>query len=135
MRDKLLYAALCCAMPLLPMLSGAALAEQAPRALAMESYRFMDAAQPKLTELIKSRNKTDYFAQFSSPAKAIVEKWPKPITEDYYDYADCYFALDLLVKFADAAMIGDVQKNAAVATRKAKFANAFRECQRDLRKM
>lgn len=122
-------------MPLLPVLAVAATAEQAPRALAMESYRFMDAAQPRLTELFKSRNNTDYFAQFSSPAKAIIEKWPRPITEDYYDYADCNFALDLLVKFADLAMIGEPQKNALVATRKAKFAVAFKECQRDLRKM
>ncbi|MDB5774688.1 MAG: hypothetical protein JWP38_821 [Herbaspirillum sp.] len=111
-----------------------ALAEQKPRDLAMETYRFMEARQDKLTTFVKDANKTDYFTQFSSPAKALVAKWPQPLKEEYYDYADCYFALDLLIKYADQAIVEKSQKDPVMVLRKARFGNAFRECQRDLRK-
>jgi hypothetical protein len=103
--------------------------------LAMESYRFMEATQGKLTVLIKDANTADYFAQFSNPAKTIANKWPQPFQEEYYDYANCYFALDLLIKYADKAVVEKSQKDPVLVARKARFGNALRECQRDLRKM
>jgi hypothetical protein len=112
-----------------------ALAAQKPRDLAMESYRFMEATQGKLTVLIKDANTADYFAQFSNPAKTIANKWPQPFQEEYYDYANCYFALDLLIKYADKAVVEKSQKDPVLVARKARFGNALRECQRDLRKM
>jgi hypothetical protein len=132
MRQKLYSAtvfALLCALPAL------ALAEQKPRELAMESYRFMDASQGKLDSWVKNANKADYFTQFSNPAKTIAAKWPQPFKEEYYDYADCYFALDLMIRYADKAVVAKSSNDPVQAARKTRFSNALRECQRDLRKM
>lgn len=112
-----------------------AMADQKPRDLAMESYRFMDAAQGKLDNWVKNANKGDYFTQFSSPAKTLAAKWPQPLKEEYYDYADCYFALDLLIRYADKAVVSKAWNNQEETARKTRFTNALRECQRDLRKM
>jgi hypothetical protein len=113
----------------------AAQADQKPRELAMESYRFMEAAQGKLDSWIKNANKAEYFSQFSNPAKTIAAKWPQPLKEEYYDYADCYFALDLLIRYTDKAMVDKSSSDPVQIARKTRFTNALRECQRDLRKM
>jgi hypothetical protein len=113
----------------------AAQADQKPRELAMESYRFMEGAQGKLDSWIKNANKADYFSQFSNPAKTIAAKWPQPLKEEYYDYADCYFALDLLIRYTDKAMVDKSWNDPVQVARKTRFTNALRECQRDLRKM
>ncbi|RXZ38537.1 hypothetical protein D9O50_03165 [Oxalobacteraceae bacterium CAVE-383] len=110
-------------------------AEQKPRDLAMETYRFMEAAQGKLDSWVKNVNKADYFAQFSNPAKTIAAKWPQPLKEEYYDYADCYFALDLLTRYTDKAVADKSWNDPVQVARKTRFGNALRECQRDLRKM
>ncbi|MDB5991848.1 MAG: hypothetical protein JWQ10_3251 [Herbaspirillum sp.] len=110
-------------------------ADQKPRDLAMESYRFMDAAQGKLGAWIKNANKADYFAQFSSPAKTIAAKWPQPLKEEYYEYADCYFALDLLIKYADQAVADKSSSSPAELARRARFGKILQECQRDLGKI
>lgn len=107
---------------------------QKPRELAMETYRFMDAAQRKLDNWVKTANKADYFAEFSSPAKTIAAKWPQPFKEEYYDYADCYFALDLLIRYADKAVVDKSWNDPVEVMRKKRFTNSFTECQRDLRK-
>ncbi len=132
MRNKLLSAVISALFLAIPLIASA---EQKPRDLAMESYRFMEATQGKLAGLINEANKADYFTQFSSPAKALLDKWPRPLTEEYYDYADCYFALDLLIRYADQAVADKSQKDPAVVARKTRFGNALRECQRDLRKI
>ena len=113
-----------------------ALADQKPRDLAMESYRFMAAmeAEGKLDNWIKNANKVDYFTQFSNPAKTLAGKWPVPLKEDYYDYADCYFALDLLIRYADKAALDKSWDAPELVARKARFSNTLHECQRDLRK-
>jgi hypothetical protein len=113
----------------------ASAADQKPRDLAMESYRFMAAAQSKLDTWIKNANKVEYFTQFSSPAKRIIAKWPQPFKEEYYDYADCYFALDLLIKYADNTVVDKTPQDPAELARKARFGDMLRECQRDLRKV
>jgi hypothetical protein len=109
-------------------------ADQKPRDLAMESYRFMVAAQGKLGTWIKNANKADYFTQFSSPGKAIAAKWPEPLKEEYYEYADCYFALDLLIKYADQAVADKSTNDPAELARRARFDRTLQECQRDLGK-
>jgi hypothetical protein len=109
-------------------------ADQKPRDLAMESYRFMAAAQGKLDTWIKNANKVDYFTQFSSPAKTLAAKWPQPLKEEYYEYADCYFALDLLIKYADQA-VTDKSTSPAELARRTRFGRTLQECQRDLGKM
>jgi hypothetical protein len=110
-------------------------ADQKPRELAMETYRFLDAAQGKLDTWVKNANKADYFSQFSNPAKTIAAKWPQPLKEEYYDYADCYFALDLLIRYTDKAVVDKSWNDPVEVARKTRFTNALRECQRDLRKM
>jgi hypothetical protein len=110
-------------------------ADQKPRDLAMESYRFMAAAQGKLDTWIKNANKADYFTQFSSPAKTIAAKWPQPLKEEYYEYGDCYFALDLLIKYADQAVADKSSNNPAELARRTRFDRTLQECQRDLGKM
>jgi hypothetical protein len=132
---KLLFTTVSVLCLMLPAMQSASAADQKPRELAMESYRFMDAAQGKLDTWIKNANKVEYFTQFSSPAKRIAAKWPQPFKEEYYDYADCYFALDLLIKYADKAVVDKDTKDAAELARKARFGDMLRECQRDLRKM
>ena len=112
----------------------AAGSEQKPRDLAMETYRFMDAAQRKLDSWVKTANKVDYFAEFSNPAKTIAAKWPQPFKEEYYDYADCYFALDLLIRYTDKAVVDKSWSDPVEVMRKKRFVNSFTECQRDLRK-
>lgn len=110
-------------------------ASQKPRDLAMESYRFMATAQGKLETWIKNANKADYFTQFSSPAKTIAAKWPQPLKEEYYEYADCYFALDLLIKYADQAVTDKSTNDPAELARRTRFGRMLQECQRDLGKM
>jgi hypothetical protein len=125
-----LFATLLLATPI-----AAQAADQKPRELAMESYRFMDAAQGKLDNWIKNANKADYFSQFSNPAKTIAAKWPQPLKEEYYDYADCYFALDLLIRYTDKAVASKSWNDPVELARKTRFTNMLHECQRDLRKM
>jgi hypothetical protein len=110
-------------------------AAQKPRDLAMESYRFMATAQGKLETWIKNANKADYFTQFSSPGKTIAAKWPQPLKEEYYEYADCYFALDLLIKYADQAVADKSTNDPAELARRTRFDHTLQECQRDLGRM
>jgi hypothetical protein len=136
MRNKVLSVLFAALFPTLLLATPfAARADQKPRDLAMETYRFMDAAQGKSGGFLsKDASKANYFTQFASPAKAIVKKWPQPLTEEYYDYADCYFALDLLIKYGDKVIADKSQQDPELAVRKTRFGNSFRECQRDLRK-
>lgn len=137
MRTSVVTAAIMSAFTatLLLLMPAVAQAEQKPRDLAMESYRFMEAAQRKLDIWVKNINKADYFTQFSNPAKTIAAKWPQPLKEEYYDYADCYFALDLLIRYTDKAVADKSWNDPVEVARKARYTNAFRECQRDLRKV
>ena len=65
----------------------------------------MDAAQGKLDNWVNTANKADDFAELSNPAKTIAAKGPQPFKEEYHNYADCYFSLDLLIRYIDKTVV------------------------------
>ena len=75
-------------------ISSVSYAQQNPIALAVESYKFIEANELKLQGAITSGSKADFDRFIWTPTLEQFRKWPDIANDQYSKYRPCQFALD-----------------------------------------